>query len=80
MPDIVMIEVPTRRGGGIDMAPYLAALQDSIDTLRTADDIARFEELNGPNYQGSNIVAMRTLKMLAGRKRALGIPLPEGVE
>ena len=77
--EIVAVEFPYNRIGGVDIALYLEALGAVIDTLAGPEDIARFEELNRPRYTAASlslVVQIRVLKKLAGRKQALGIPLP----
>jgi hypothetical protein len=77
--DIPVVEIPRTRGNSIDIARYVEALGSVISTLASPDDIARFIDLNRSVYTGDNVplvVQTRVLKALAGRKRALGIPLP----
>ena len=76
---IPVVDVPTQRGGTVNITAYLAALGSVIDGLDSADDLLRFELANGEVYKGEGmpqVVQVRVLKAIAGRKRALGIPLP----
>jgi hypothetical protein len=77
--EIPVVEIPRNRSNAIDIARYVEALGAIVDTLDTADDLARFVDLNHPRYTAEGVpmvVQSRVLKKLAGRKRALAIPLP----
>lgn len=80
--EIPTVEVPLKRGGAVDIIAYVSALLSIINRLCCLNDFARFDETNGSIFRAQGmplVVQSKVLTALAGRKRALGIPLPSDV-
>lgn len=76
-PAIVAIEIPPGRSGP-DLRAYEKAIEEAVQAITSADDMLTWEALNEPTYVATpTLNRMRILKLVASKKRALGIAPPQ---